>query len=161
MSKTLRLSAALLAIATVTAGCAPRPFRYVDRTGEKWKLEVEEYPRVVAKTHQTYAPGAPETVVVYYREWRGGDVQRFGKEGDGTAPPDGLLILADLAVFRGPHPDHEDALSELRRLGADLGAHTLTEVHYTVIMGEKYIGGTELVGWIYEARAARRMKEMQ
>ena len=159
MSRILKLSAALFAIVGVTAGCAPRQFRYVDEAGEKWETEVAEYPRIVAKIQQTFAPGAYENVDVYYHEWKGGDVRKFEKEGHETTPPDDLLILGDLAVFRGPLPDHESALSELRRLGADLGAHTLTDVHYTVVMGEKYIGGTELVGWIYKARAARRTEE--
>ena len=159
MTRTLTLSATLLALAAVGGGCTPRHFRYVDRTGEQWTREVAEYPRVVRTTEQKFAPVAPEKVAVYYRVWGSGDPRKFAMDASETAPPEGLLVLADLAVFRGPLPRREEALSELRRLAGDLGAQALTEVYYTAVMGEKYVGGTELVGWIYKARAAHRNEE--
>ncbi len=159
MSRTPGFSVGILALVAVTAGCGPRQFRQVDPTHEKWKAELANYPRVEADIYQKFAPRRPEDVAVFYYLWKGRDMQKWAKIGEETNPPAGLLVLADLAVFRGPEPDHDGALWELRRMAADLGADTLMHVLYTVVVGTKYMGGTELVGWIYKGRAARRREE--
>ena len=140
-------------------GCVPRHFRDVDPDGAEWLAEKAKYPLVVEKRKGKFASRAGERVDVYYRSGIGGDRWKFAQRGSETAPPEDLLVLADLAVFRGPLPDHESALSELERLAGDLGAHVLTEVHCTAVVGKKHIGGAELVGWIYKASAARRKEK--
>ncbi len=152
MSRASRLSCPLVILAAVVAGCAPR-VRCVNEAGAEWKAEVATYPRVVRWTKRTFPPGDPESLSVYYAR---PNKPAYATMGHGTAPPpQGLSILADLAVFRGPLPDHEGALAELRHAAAALGADTLTEVQYTVVVGDTRIGGSALVGWIYVATARR------
>ena len=125
----------------------------------EWKEELALYPQVEKKSEESFSPTELEEVDVYcYHElnWMPPAFQNVARQ-DG--PPYEAEVLADLKVFRGPLPDHESALQELRQRAAELGADHLTDVLYTVIVGPEYLGGAELVGWIYEGRAARREED--
>ena len=156
MNEILRLIAATLALTAGTAACAPPHFRKVDPTDSNWEAERAQYPKVKVKTDQEFPPTDPEHVAVYYDPRKGACSQPFGETGSLTKPPSDLVVLADLAIFRDSHPDHVGATQEMRQRAANLGADSLTDVRYTVIIGRQFIGGTQLVGWIYQGCAARQ-----
>lgn len=153
MNRVAETIAALLVLSTF-AGCATGPCRYVDPRGKTWEKEHSEYPQVLRRMDRSFPPSNPEGVAIYDAPQQSPPTWMYGAQGSGPRPPEGLLILGELKVFRGSLPDHEGARAELRRIAARLGATALLELRCTVILGEKYVGGIELVGWTYEAKAA-------
>jgi hypothetical protein len=139
-------------LAAACAGCAGSRFRHVDPAGDAWLREAAGYPRVTRLTRSSLPPRTPESVDVYHA-LQGEECCTFGEGGRLPPPPKGLRRLADLAVLRRA-PDHRAALDELRRMAAEIGAGVIVEARYTVILGESWLGGAELVAWVYEATAA-------
>jgi hypothetical protein len=149
----------ICAVASLIGCAAGGHYRFVDPKGETWAKEVSDYPKIVLRTDQRFPAADPGGVRTYFSPVGQPAFRKVGSEGTVGPPPADLQILADLKIIRGPRPDHEGACAELRTMAARLGATALTEVRCTVILGETYVGGAEIVGWTYEGHAARAKGE--
>lgn len=149
------IGAALVAtLGGLNSGCVDNHFRFVERNGTEWAGEAASYPRVVRLTTKTFPSGETEGVDVYYSPTKDLRIRKFAEIGSIENAPRGAHPVAELAILRASS-DHEGALRELRRMAAELGANALVDVRYTVIVGERWLGGAELVAWVYEGKAVR------
>ena len=132
---------AVLLLATIV-GCTSSPFRYVESASDlrEWNRDLESYPHIDRKTDHIFDPVDPESVEVYFANHE-------------KKPQRSYLRLARIQILRRPLPDHTGALDELRARAAALGAAVLTDVGYTVVVGERHIGGSRLLGWVYHGDA--------
>lgn len=153
----LGVSALLLAV--LAAGCGAPHFRHADSSSELREWEQQQCDATVVKrlSDTVRAPTATEQVVVRYSLPHFGAA--FGDTSDGAAAgPSSAgnverVVVGKIRTIRGPMPDHAGALRELRGEAAKLGATSLEDVAYTVVLGESFTGGAQLLGWEYRGTA--------
>jgi len=119
------------------------------RSSPRVHSDLRDGPRIHRVSDGEWSPTSSDDVDVYFQKGF-----RLTLDGKRTKVPAWPTTIAEIEILRSG-PDHADAVAELRRLAAGIGAEAITKVGYTIWEGKSYYGGVRIKGWVYHALAVR------